>query len=115
MSDKPTEYFVPILPQDLHEATEESLGRGPLVCETHLKGATKANAHQAANRLEKTFGKCLIGRVTIEAIDQVNPPQVVADLLREKDDRLDQVCETLWNCNDKKLMKLTILEWLRNL
>ena len=115
--DKPSEYFVVILEND-----GVNDGDGFLFMESYLKHATKAGAHQTAKRMEAggKHGKSLIGRVTIEECDQVNPPQIVADLLRREDSRiaelimeLDQIgCHT---SNQYAAKKNSILEWLRNL
>jgi len=112
------EFFVAILPKDIARGGVtpiEAIARGPLVMETYLTMATKANAHQSAKRLNSTYGECLIGRVTIEAMDQINPPQIAADLLRKKDTRAADIVKEILDSESDYEAELKLLEWLRNL
>jgi len=117
--DVPDEIFVVLTRDDIgikQAAANPKHKQNPIVMETNLNSATKANAIGYAGRGEPKYGKCLIGRVIVSHLYQINRPQSVADMLQHENQKLDSLLDALreGDC-DRDSQRYKILEWVRNL
>lgn len=114
----PDDIYVVLMPTDIDQNYKE---RHPdsegdaIICETQIYSASKQSALAHASRSERRYGRCLIGRVIVSELDQINRPQSVADMLKHENSKLDALLSAIDECDCQDAKRYQVLEWIRNL
>jgi len=126
----PDDIFVLVLEKDLPQSIIDELPGNcsePIVIETPICMASKKSAAGLYHKWNKLdHGTIKIGRVIFSDIDQIRPIDTVVDLIKHDNDRLDELIDNIAPLfehigtefmpdNDRALLQIKILEWVREL
>ena len=123
----PDDIFVLVLERDLPESMVTSGCSEPIVIETPICMASKQSAIGLYHKWKKLdHGAIKIGRVIFSDVDQIRPVDTIIDLIQHDNDRLDNLIDNiaplfdgmdsvLMADNDRALLQIKILEWVREL
>ena len=125
--DLPDDIFVLVLEKALPQSIIPSNCSEPIVIETPICMASKKSAIGLYHKWNGLgHGAIKIGRVIFSDIDQIRPIDTIVDLIKHDNDLLDKLIDNIAPLfdgidtkvmadNDRALLQIKILEWVREL